>query len=799
MPLASRHRHFEVVFTDDPSIFPAVGFIHLDTDQNPGTGVPPDALGGLPTQDIGVDFFLDLFNVPDVGLVVVVACLDVDCTAIDTVPGGYVGNTLLVSVPLAMLDGDDGMMDVTGFAGDFFGPTDWVPDAGHGTVGGVEEPAPWICTDPDTGMLDPSTSLDVDVLLNCERALPAGLHMGEVVIEHDDPNQGPVFVPVSLTVNPGVPAEIDVDPASFDEILGTDEMRTVQLSIINPDPLGGVLTFNISVENFVPAVAPWASVSPVAGFVDPDTTTVVDLMLDASGLPDGVYLADLVIGNNDPDENPTVVPVQISVSAPDIDVEPDAVSSTQDRDQIRTADLTVINSGAGTLAFDIEIMDTTAIVSLGGGGELTAQALGGSSDGSVGASNSGGSAASPSAYRWESAEPSDMHILIYADDAYHTAPNTFLDQALQALGLGYTAYYDSDFGGFEAALAGGTYDLVLFGNDNWAPPASTIDALNAYVMGGGKLIYQSWQVSSQLGHPLLDALGVMWVSDDFDPPDPVYWWDPGHPFFTNPEMVPELTQLEGGRYGVYGQYVEPMDGYEALAGYTTPGPDANQAALILGNEGRTVFKGFMDGQNDADLAEVLVGDGLLDGVELWINMIVGVGEGVGVGWLRVEPAAGTVGPGGEMALDVIFDATDLASGLYTAEIVINNNSVDDQVVVPVTLAVDITGVRGVVLLEAQNFHGGTAVYFEGPESLTVFTDDEGNFVAALAPGNYMVMAWHPYHLAAMAVIDVTPDGTSELMAVLLAGDLNNDGVIDVRDLMLVGKNQGRDESPWMMP
>ena len=544
---------------------------------------------------------------------------------------------------------------------------------------------------------------------------------------------------------------------------------------------------------------PWLIVNPDEGAVAPGGSFDVEVTFDATDLDPGTYTADIVINNNDPDENPTIVHATLTVEPPGIDVDPSSFNVALSPGEMLVDTLSIGNPGAGTLAFDIEIMDTTAIVSLGGGGELTAQALGGSSDGSVGASNSGGSAASPSAYRWESAEPSDMHILIYADDAYHMAPNTFLDQALQALGLGYTAYYDSDFGGFEAALAGGTYDLVLFGNDNWAPPASTIDALNAYVMGGGKLIYQSWQVSSQLGHPLLDALGVMWVSDDFDPPDPVYWWDPGHPFFTNPEMVPELTQLEGGRYGVYGQYVEPMDGYEALAGYTTPGPDANQAALILGNEGRTVFKGFMDGQNDADLAEVLVGDGLLDGVGLWINMIVGVGEGVGVGWLRVEPAAGTVGPGGEMALDVIFDATDLASGLYTAEIVINNNSVDDQVVVPVTLAVDITGVRGVALLEAQNFHGGTAVYFEGPESLTVFTDDEGNFVAALAPGNYMVMAWHPYHLAAMAVIDVTPDGTSELMAVLLAGDLNNDGVIDVRDLMLVGKNQGRDESSWMMP
>jgi hypothetical protein len=210
------------------------------------------------------------------------------------------------------------------------------------------------------------------------------------------------------------------------------------------------------------------------------------------------------------------------------------------------------------------------------------------------------------------------NILIYSDDAYHLAPNTFLDQALQHLGLSYTAHYEGDFAGFEASLTGaGPWDLVLFGNDNYPPPPSVLTALDNYVNSGGKLVFTGWTISGDPGNPLWTTLGFSWFSNDVDPPDPVYWWDPGHPFFNVPESVPEFTSLLSVGYGTYGQHVEPLPGFSALAGYTTPGPDPNDAALVLGNGGRTVFKGFLDGQNDADLDL----DGLPDGGELWINLI----------------------------------------------------------------------------------------------------------------------------------------------------------------------------------
>jgi hypothetical protein len=132
----------------------------------------------------------------------------------------------------------------------------------------------------------------------------------------------------------------------------------------------------------------------------------------------------------------------------------------------------------------------------------------------------------PSAYRWtpELVSPNAPSILIYADDFIHTAPNTFLDQALQNLSLAYTAYYDGDWAGFEAALTGGSWDIVLVGNDNFSPPGSTFTALNNYVLGGGKLVFHGWTIGGDPGNALWTTLGFTFFDNDYDPPSPVYWW-----------------------------------------------------------------------------------------------------------------------------------------------------------------------------------------------------------------------------------------------------------------------------------
>ena len=49
---------------DTPMDEPA-GYVFFDTDQDPETGFPPEEFAGLPEQDIGLDYFADLFGIHD--------------------------------------------------------------------------------------------------------------------------------------------------------------------------------------------------------------------------------------------------------------------------------------------------------------------------------------------------------------------------------------------------------------------------------------------------------------------------------------------------------------------------------------------------------------------------------------------------------------------------------------------------------------------------------------------------------------------------------------------------------------
>ncbi|MDW8069660.1 MAG: S8 family serine peptidase, partial [Anaerolineae bacterium] len=381
----------------------------------------------------------------------------------------------------------------------------------------------------------------------------------------------------------------------------------------------------------------------------------------------------------------TTVDFNLRWLRPCVSVDPTRLEATVLRGTSLTRTLTLINSGAGAANFRfVEQAGTPWPPSTSGRGEWLYR----SETGVEMQNNRGETAlAYPAAYRWQPDQPAAaLNILVYADDYYHRAPNTYLDQALRALGLGYIAHY-GDWAGFLNSLTSRTWDIVLVGNDNWAPPDNVLTALNNYVQNGGKLIFHGWTVGRNPSHPLWATLGFTFVGNDYDPPDPVYWWMPDHLAFIFPERVPEFTVLRAGRYGIYGQRVEPRPGFEALAGYTAAGPAPNQAAMILGNGGRTVFKGFLDGQNDADRD----GDGLRDGVELWINLISGIQTGfvADVPWLDEDPSTGALGADSHLEATITFTAFPTMSlGVYTATLLFHSNDpMNFRISVPVTMTV----------------------------------------------------------------------------------------------------------------
>lgn len=163
----------------------------------------------------------------------------------------------------------------------------------------------------------------------------------------------------------------------------------------------------------------------------------------------------------------------------------------------------------------------------------------------------------------------------------------------------------------------------------------------------------------------------------------------------------------------------------------------------------------------------------------------------------VEPVEGGVLPGGSRTIALTLDSTGLERGVHRENLVINNNDPDeDPIIVPVTLGVGVAGIEGRVTLEGQTNHSGTIIVFVGPDVQTVVTDESGNFSAILAPGTYTVRAAHPYHLSAQATVTVELGEVLNLTAELLGGDVNNDGVVDARDLAIAGKNINKRESQW---
>jgi subtilisin family serine protease len=185
----------ELNFASDADAESAVGFVFLDTDQDPETGEPPEFFFGDPAQDVGLEYFVDMFLAHEFGVVFIVDAITFEIVA--ETEARVVGNTLGFDVPLEAIGGDDGFVNTALVVGDI-GPTDWAPDEGHGTIEPFSD-APWVAESPESGTVAAGESTEVTVTLGGEDVDP-GMYEGLLVFITSDPKAATHNVELRLEV-----------------------------------------------------------------------------------------------------------------------------------------------------------------------------------------------------------------------------------------------------------------------------------------------------------------------------------------------------------------------------------------------------------------------------------------------------------------------------------------------------------------------------------------------------------------------------------------------------------------------
>lgn len=169
-------------------------------------------------------------------------------------------------------------------------------------------------------------------------------------------------------------------------------------------------------------------------------------------------------------------------------------------------------------------------------------------------------------------------VLAFTD----VAETMSVERALELLGVEYEIYRDE--AGFFDALTEGGWDLAIVetprGQHDWGP-------LISWVEGGGRLIASMWRP----GQEFLEAMEATAIGDVLTSPLQLYSWETHGSLFSGLQEVPSPLACENF-WNENGHRMEPRGEAVALAGFTSS-EESDQAATILGNEGRTLMNGFL--------------------------------------------------------------------------------------------------------------------------------------------------------------------------------------------------------------
>lgn len=611
----------QVDFSDATPMGQAVGVVYLDTDQNPSTGLPPEALYGLPTQDIGMEYFVDLFGAPEgIGYVVDANTFElIGEIAVETI-----GQAYRFDVPLGLLGGDDGFIDADMIIGDFNQPTDWAADIGHGTIQPFRD-APWMSETPDAGVIPIGESTTVTVSLGGTDIDP-GDYTGTLVFVTNDPRQTSHDVGVTLSVTL---------PSGYGSV-------------------GGVVT-NARGGYTVPAgvtIRAQRDGSPI------ETTRSADEITGAYVLyaPEGTWPVEAAFNGYQMFEGEVTILAGQAVTfdiaiAPlwsDASLEGGPIDFLLLPGESGNQDLTLGNLG-GLVGLDFEVLERelpAVAVSVPG---ATVQVE------RVPVRNSNVSSAR-SAARVQAIDAVGATALVFQDAL------PWDSDALQQV-LGTNGIVFDLVGSAEMATIDMTdYEVVFVSNDQsqtfYDRYAATAPRFESYVSGGGFLWFGAAGWGYNNGDPSGVNLpgGVSVSGPIFEDANVVVQVD--HPVMTG---VPDPFT---GTSASHAAFVNIIEGSTVAIGASARQPSLVEYGVGAGRVlafGQPLEFAWLYGQDGAIILENSV------------PYAVAFEPFSDVPWFNVTPATGSVAVGESQPLTVSVDTTGLAPGTYQAEVVVRTN------------------------------------------------------------------------------------------------------------------------------